>query len=100
MLSRRPILDFVCPVCAAQPREECELRTGAPRFEPHVERKWIAGDHNPEQPLDRPRLAKKPPQHQGAKAPDSPNSAKLRFLPVEAGKPRRNVSCGNLHPDR
>jgi hypothetical protein len=44
-----PILDFVCPVCAAQPQENCELSNGAARFEPHVERKWMAGEKSGEQ---------------------------------------------------
>jgi hypothetical protein len=38
-------LDFVCPICNAQPQEKCELSTGAPRFESHIERKWIAQDY-------------------------------------------------------
>jgi hypothetical protein len=38
-------LDFVCPVCKAQPQEKCALSTGVARFESHVERKWIAQDH-------------------------------------------------------
>jgi hypothetical protein len=38
-------LDFVCPICDAQPQEKCEMRSGAPRFESHIERKWIAQDH-------------------------------------------------------
>jgi hypothetical protein len=42
----RPLsLDFACPVCNAQPREKCQLLNGKPRFESHVERKWIARDH-------------------------------------------------------
>ena len=38
-------LDFVCPVCGANPRERCEMHSGAPRFESHVERWDIAKDH-------------------------------------------------------
>jgi hypothetical protein len=38
-------LDFACPVCNVQPREKCLLLNGTPRFESHVERKWIARDH-------------------------------------------------------
>ena len=47
-------LDFVCPVCDAQPQEKCTLRTGAPRFESHVERKWIAQDHRRNAALKEP----------------------------------------------
>jgi len=47
-------LDFVCPVCDAQAREKCKLRTGAPRFESHVERKWIAQDHRRKAALKEP----------------------------------------------
>jgi hypothetical protein len=48
-----PVLDFVCPVCAAQPQEPCELNNGATRFEPHVQRSWLAGDENLRQALAR-----------------------------------------------
>ena len=47
-------LDFVCPVCDAQPQEKCTLRTGAPRFESHVERKWITQDHRRKAALKEP----------------------------------------------
>jgi hypothetical protein len=47
-------LDFVCPVCKAQPQEKCTLSTGFPRFESHVERKWIAKDHNRKLELEEP----------------------------------------------
>jgi hypothetical protein len=32
-------LKFVCPVCGAQPKERCEMNSGAFRFESHRERK-------------------------------------------------------------
>jgi len=48
-------LDFICPVCGAQPKEKCTLTTGAARFESHVERKWIAQDHH--RKLTKPRPA-------------------------------------------
>jgi hypothetical protein len=47
-------LDFVCPVCKAQPQEKCTLSTGFPRFESHVERKWIAKDHNRKLEIEEP----------------------------------------------
>jgi hypothetical protein len=37
-------LDFVCPICKAQPQEGCELSSGFPRFQSHIERKWLAQD--------------------------------------------------------
>jgi hypothetical protein len=37
-------LDIPCPICLAQAQKKCELLTGAPRSESHVERKWIAQD--------------------------------------------------------
>jgi hypothetical protein len=52
-------LDFVCPVCEAQPQEKCMMNTGAPRFESHIERKWIAQDHH-----RNPALTKPPPAAQ------------------------------------
>lgn len=42
---RIPSLNFICPICGAQPGEQCELTTGTPRFESHSERVWIAQDH-------------------------------------------------------
>jgi hypothetical protein len=51
-------LDFVCPVCKAQPQEKCALSTGAPRFESHVERKWIARDHQRKVELEEPPPSK------------------------------------------
>jgi hypothetical protein len=41
-------LDFVCPICNVQPKEKCELLTGAKRFHSHVERINLAQDHNRE----------------------------------------------------
>jgi hypothetical protein len=38
-------LDFVCPICGANPQERCEMLSGTPRFESHVERWNIAKDH-------------------------------------------------------
>jgi hypothetical protein len=38
-------VNFVCPVCGVQPQESCQLLTGAPRNNPHVERWNIAKDH-------------------------------------------------------
>jgi hypothetical protein len=38
-------LNFACPICGADPQGKCELISGAPRFESHVERWDIAKDH-------------------------------------------------------
>jgi hypothetical protein len=43
---RIPTLNFICPICSAKPQEECKLTTGAPRFDSHLERKWIAKDYS------------------------------------------------------
>ena len=40
-----PSLDFVCPKCGAQLREQCALKSGQPRFESHVER-WLVAKAN------------------------------------------------------
>ena len=37
--------NFSCPICGAAPGEKCVLNSGQPRFESHMERKWIAQDH-------------------------------------------------------
>jgi hypothetical protein len=42
-------LNFDCPICGAVPQELCELNSGTPRFESHVERWEIAKDHMREQ---------------------------------------------------
>jgi hypothetical protein len=55
-------LDFVCPACGAQPKEKCQLIGGAPRFESHVERKYIAKDHVLKLSSAKPPPAKKPPK--------------------------------------
>jgi len=31
-------LEFVCPICGAALQERCEMHSGTPRFESHVER--------------------------------------------------------------
>jgi hypothetical protein len=51
-------LDFACPICAAQPNEECELATSAPRFESHMERRWLAQDHIPKWSNEEPPIAR------------------------------------------
>jgi hypothetical protein len=38
-------LNFNCPICGAAPQEKCELNSGTPRFQSHVERLDIAKDH-------------------------------------------------------
>jgi hypothetical protein len=63
MLNPPLVLDFVCPVCSAQPQEECELTTGASRFEPHVERKWVASDFELKQSLESQPAGREPTRH-------------------------------------
>jgi hypothetical protein len=38
------IISVPCPTCGAAVREPCELNTGAPRTEPHRDRKLSAAD--------------------------------------------------------
>jgi hypothetical protein len=38
-------LNFVCPTCGARPHEECDLKSDAPRFTSHAERRSIAEDY-------------------------------------------------------
>jgi hypothetical protein len=35
-------LSVVCPVCGAQPEQECRLGNGEPFFKAHLQRKWVA----------------------------------------------------------
>jgi hypothetical protein len=41
-LTPKQISAVPCPTCGAAARERCELHSGAPRSEPHVERKFSA----------------------------------------------------------
>jgi len=63
MLNPPLVLDFVCPVCSAQPQETCELSTGASRFESHVERKWAAADFDLKQLIEFQLAVRVPKQH-------------------------------------
>jgi hypothetical protein len=44
MTAKDKSLNFVCPICRAQPQEKCELNSGTPRFESHRERQDTAKD--------------------------------------------------------
>jgi hypothetical protein len=55
-------LDFVCPVCGAEPRQTCKLIGGGLRFESHAERKYIARDHQLGRALPKAPRTKKLPQ--------------------------------------
>jgi len=55
-------LDFVCPVCGAKTQEKCKLTTGAPRFESHIERRYIAKDRNLKRSRAKPPAGSKPPK--------------------------------------
>jgi hypothetical protein len=43
-LTPKQILSVRCPTCGAATGEVCELNTGAPRTEPHRDRKLSAAD--------------------------------------------------------
>jgi hypothetical protein len=43
-LTRKQILSVPCPTCGAATGEVCELHTGAPRTEPHRDRKLSAAE--------------------------------------------------------
>jgi hypothetical protein len=43
-LSPKQILSVPCTTCGAEVREACELHTGAPRTEPHRDRKLFAAE--------------------------------------------------------
>jgi hypothetical protein len=43
-LSPKQMLALTCPTCGAAPGERCELSTGQPRDNPHVDRRLIAKD--------------------------------------------------------
>ena len=43
-LTRKQILSVPCPTCGAAIEEMCELHTGAPRTEPHRDRKLSAAE--------------------------------------------------------
>ena len=43
-LTVKQIFSVPCPTCGAAVKERCELNTGAPRTEPHRDRKLSAAD--------------------------------------------------------
>jgi hypothetical protein len=43
-LTLKQILFVPCPTCGAATKEVCELHTGAPRIEPHRDRKLSAAE--------------------------------------------------------
>jgi hypothetical protein len=43
-LTAKQILSVPCPTCGAATDEACELHTGAPRYEPHRDRKFSAAE--------------------------------------------------------
>jgi hypothetical protein len=43
-LTLKQILSVPCPTCGAATEEPCELHTGAPRTEPHRDRKLSAAE--------------------------------------------------------
>ena len=61
MADYNPSLDFECPVCGAPPLERCALMSGNFRSASHVERNWIAKDHQPRRSISEPAPAKRLP---------------------------------------
>jgi hypothetical protein len=55
-----PSLDFECPVCGALPKEMCAMMSGNFRSESHVERNWIAKDHQSKWSITKASPAEKP----------------------------------------
>jgi len=43
-LTPKQVLSVACPTCGAATKEVCELHTGAPRTEPHRDRKLSAAE--------------------------------------------------------
>jgi hypothetical protein len=43
-LSPKQVLAVRCPTCGAGPGQKCELSTGQPRMNPHLNRRLIAKD--------------------------------------------------------
>jgi hypothetical protein len=43
-LSPKQILAVRCPTCGAAPGQKCELSTGQPRHNPHLDRRLISKD--------------------------------------------------------
>jgi hypothetical protein len=51
-----------CPICGAAPQEVCELNTGAPRFESHIERGNLAKNYIPRPIFMKPLVLKQFPK--------------------------------------
>ena len=56
-----PSLEFDCPICGAPPKERCALMSGNIRSHSHIERNWIAKDHQPKWSITKASLAEKLP---------------------------------------
>jgi len=56
-----PSLDFDCPIYGAPPKERCALMSGNIRSHSHIERNWIAKDHQLKWPPAKASPAKKLP---------------------------------------
>jgi hypothetical protein len=54
-LTLKQILSVLCPTCGAATEEACVLHTGAPREEPHRDRKLSAAEAVERSPAKRPR---------------------------------------------
>jgi hypothetical protein len=54
-------LEVECPICGAQELEKCATLSGNFRSESHVERKWIARDHELKRSIPKPFPTRKPP---------------------------------------
>jgi hypothetical protein len=61
-------LHYSCPVCGAAPLEQCELNSGTPRFESHIDRREIAKDHHPNLSVAMPLPASRAPQQRRTSA--------------------------------
>jgi hypothetical protein len=54
-------LEYECPICGAQEMQKCATLRGNFRSESHIERRWIARDHQPKPPITHTLPDKRPP---------------------------------------
>lgn len=88
MLGIDPPLNFRCPVCGAARHERCELNSGTPRFQSHVERFDIASDHPKESTQGaEPAAVSGSPQREISKSRVKPTELPARH-PVKSGAVR------------
>lgn len=68
-LTLKQLSSVPCPTCGVAPVERCLLHSGAPRSEPHEDRKLVAAEEIEKKRMPHGPIARKPDQKSTALAP-------------------------------